>query len=160
MVYDPTKVPLGMNQSSLQLFRYDTTAGQWTLVPSQVDTSASTLTAYIRHFSVFAPFFVTAGADLSTVQIWPQPCEFGGNGTSPYYSSALNFANLPTAGMGTRVRIFTLTGELVADSGQVAGGVWSWTGANRSGHSAASGTYLVSIEGGGQTKIRRVVIIR
>ncbi len=156
MGYDPAQVPVGRDQKSLRLFRYDPAAGQWTLVPSQVDTSAHTLIAFVPHFSVFAPFFVTASADISAVQVFPQPWEASGDGTSPYYASALQFSNMPS---NARVRIFTVTGELVVDA-TAAGSVFAWDGNNRFGRQAASGTYLVAIGSGGQTRVRRVVLIR
>jgi hypothetical protein len=155
MDYDPAKVPIGQDQKALRLFRYDTAAGQWTLMPSQVDVSARKLTAFIPHFSLFAPFFVTAGTDLSAVQAFPQPWELG-DIASPYWASALQFTNMPA---DARVRILTVTGELV-DEGTSAGGVLAWDGNNRFGRKAASGTYIVIVEAGGRTKVRRVVLIR
>ncbi|MDD5658301.1 MAG: T9SS type A sorting domain-containing protein, partial [Elusimicrobia bacterium] len=154
--YDPDQVPLGQDPKTLRLFRYDTAAGQWTLESSsKVDVSGRTLTACLSHFSLLAPFFITASADLSSVQVFPQPWEIG-DVASPYWASALQFTKMPAEAL---VRIFTVTGELVS-RGTAVGGAYSWDGSNRFGHQAASGTYLVTIESGGQTQVRRVVIIR
>jgi|GEM_PF-1055737 len=154
--YDPVQVPMGQDPKSLRLFRYDPAAGQWTMIATQgVDVSAHTLTASIPHFSVFAPFFITAATGLSSVQVFPQPWEIG-DAASPYWASALQFSNMPA---DARMRIFTVTGELMMDA-TASGGTFSWDGNNRFGHKAASGTYLVSIESSGQTKVRRVVLIR
>ncbi|MCX5794712.1 MAG: fibronectin type III domain-containing protein [Elusimicrobia bacterium] len=156
MGYDSDQVPLGQDQRAMRLFRYDTVAGQWTLESSsKVDVAGRTLMACVSHFSLFAPFFITAASDLSSVHVFPQPWEIG-DAASPYWASALQFSNLPA---DARVRIFTVTGELV-DEGTAAGGALSWDGNNRYGHKAASGTYLVSIESGGQKEVRRVVLIR
>ena len=99
---------------------------------------------------------VSPGRNSASAVGFPQPWEASGDGTSPYYASALQFSNMPA---DARVRIFTVTGELVVDA-TAAGGVFVWYGYNRFGHKAASGTYLVSIESSGQTKVRRVVLIR
>ncbi|OIO04995.1 MAG: hypothetical protein AUJ51_00755 [Elusimicrobia bacterium CG1_02_56_21] len=156
LAYDPTKIPAGQDERNLHLFRFDTIANQWTLVSSQTDFRAHVLTAYTAHFSVFAPFFVTAGADISAIQVFPQPWEIG-DSASQYYSNALTFSALPS---GARVRLFTITNELVFDGTASQGGVLAWNGATRSGRKAASGTYYAVIESGGKRKVRRVVIIR
>lgn len=153
--YDPARVPLGQDPRTLRLFTYDAAGGQWTMVPSQVDVAARKLTALLSHFSVFAPFFVTAGTDLSSVQAFPQPWELG-DAASPYWASALQFSNMPA---DAAVRILTVTGELVVEA-TAAGGVFAWDGSNRFGRKAASGTYIVVVRSGGDTMVRRVVVIR
>jgi hypothetical protein len=154
--YDPAKIPADQDERRLHLFRYDPAAAQWTLVPSQDDPASHTINAFTRHFTLFAPFFVAAGADLSSVQVFPQPWEIG-DAASPYWASVLTFSNLPA---GARVRIFTVTGELVSDGAASPGGVYAWDGLNRFGRKAASGTYFTAIESGGLKKVRRVVVIR
>ena len=155
LAYDPT-LAAGRPESSLHLFGYAPATSQWTFIPSQADASAHVLTATLPHFSYYAPFFVSAStaADLSGVQVWPQPWEVGAAG--PYGAAALQFASLVG---GTRVRIFTVTGELVTE-GTASDGTFSWDGSNRFGRKAASGTYLAVFEANGQKKVRRVVIIR
>lgn len=155
MDYDPAGVPLGQDPRTLRLFTYDEAGGQWTLVPSQADVSARRLTALLSHFSLFAPFFVAAGADLSAVQAFPQPWELG-DAASPYWASALQFSNMPA---NATVRIFTVTGELVIEEA-APGGVFAWNGSNRFGRKAASGTYIVVVSAEGQTMVRRVVLVR
>ncbi len=156
MAYDFTQVPAGQNESRLQMFRYDPNAGQWTLVPSNVGAAGHVLTAQTPHFSTFAPFFVAAGSDVGSVQVWPQPWEIG-DAASQYWSSVLTFSGLPPS---ATVKLFTITGELVWSGTADGAGVLTWNGNNRFGHHAASGTYYVNFKNGGQTKTRRVVIIR
>ncbi|MBI5239814.1 MAG: S8 family serine peptidase [Elusimicrobia bacterium] len=153
--YDPARVPLGQDPKTLRLFTYDAAGGQWTMLLSQVDVRARKLTALLYHFSLFAPFFVTAGTDLSAVQAFPQPWEIG-DAASPYWAAALQFTNMPA---DATVKIFTVTGELVVEEA-AAGGVFAWNGSNRFGRKAASGTYLVVVSAGGGTMVRRVVLIR
>jgi serine protease len=153
--YDPAGVPLGQDPRTLRLFTYDEASGQWAMVPSQADVSARRLTALLSHFSLFAPFFVTAGADLSAVQAFPQPWELG-DAASPYWASALQFSNMPA---NATIRILTVTGELVVEEA-APGGVFAWNGNNRFGRKAASGTYIVVVTADGGTMVRRVVLIR
>ncbi len=77
MAYDFTQLPVGQSESRLELWRYDPDALQWTLVPSHDDPVGHVLTAQTSHFSTFAPFFVAAGANVSSVQVFPQPWEIG-----------------------------------------------------------------------------------
>jgi kumamolisin len=156
MPYDFTQVPAGQSESHLSLWRYDPTSGQWTLVPSQVDTVGHVLNAQTQHFSTFSPFFVAAGSDVGSVQVWPQPWEIG-DASSQYFASALTFANLPG---GATVKIFTIVGELVWSGTAAADGTLNWNGNNKYGRHAASGTYYATFQNGGQTKTRRLVIIR
>jgi hypothetical protein len=93
---------------------------------------------------------------MSSVQVFPQPWEIG-NAASPFGASVLTFSSLPA---GARVRIFTLTGELVWDGTASPAGVLTWDGSNRFGRKAASGTYFTAMESAGRKKVRRLVIIR
>lgn len=156
IAYDPTQIPAGQDERRLHLWRYDPGSNQWTFVPSQADPATHTLTASVQHFSSFAPFFVTAGTDLGAVQVFPQPWEIG-DAQSQYWATTLTFSGLPA---GARVRLFTVTGELVQDGTASAGGVYSWDGTNKFGRRAASGTYVGVIESAGAKLIRRVVVIR
>jgi hypothetical protein len=156
LAYDFTQIPPGQNESRLQLWRYDPTALQWTLVPSQDNASDHVLTAQTPHFSTFSPFFVAAGTDVSDVQVFPQPWEIG-DASSQYWSSVLTLSGLPG---GATVKIFTIRGELVWDGTAAGSGVLTWDGNNRFGRRVASGTYYASFQNGGQTKVRRLVIIR
>ena len=154
MAYDFTQIPAGQNESRLQLWRYDPAASQWTLIPSQVNNHV--LTAQTPHFSTFSPFFVAAGTDVNSVQVWPQPWEIG-DASSQYWASMLSFSNLPG---GATVKIFTIVGELVWSGTAAADGTLNWNGNSRFGRRAASGTYFAAFQSGGQTKVRRLVIIR
>ncbi|MBI3563685.1 MAG: S8 family serine peptidase [Elusimicrobia bacterium] len=156
MTYDPLLVPAGQDARRLTLWRYDPASAQWTVVPSQADARTRTLTASVQHFSTFAPFFVTAGSDLASVQVFPQPWEASVS-ASAYWAPVLTFSGMPG---GARVRLFTLTGECVFDQAASAAGVLTWDGYTRYGKRAASGVYFAAIESGGARRVRRVVIVR
>lgn len=53
--YDPNALPVGFDQSTLQLGYFDTTTGQWEPVAATVDTTNHTLTAQISHFTEYGP---------------------------------------------------------------------------------------------------------
>jgi hypothetical protein len=154
--FDSNADPAGQDERKLNLWRYDVPAGQWTLTPSAVDTRAHTLTASLNHFSNFAPFFTAAGTDVSAISVFPQPWEVG-DASSRYAAAALQFSGAPA---GARIRLFTVTGELIYETSATVGGVATWDGNTRFGKKAASGTYVTVIEAGGQKVVRRVVIIR
>jgi len=156
IAYDPAQIPPGQDERRLHLWRYDPASGQWTLVPSQADPSAHVLIASVQHFSSFAPFFVTAGTGLGSVQVFPQPWEVG-DPNSRYWASQLSFSGLPAA---AAVRLFTVTGEEVFSGTASAGGIFTWDGNTRFGRRAASGTYYAEIEAAGAKLVRRVVLIR
>lgn len=156
IAYDPLLIPLGADARTLLVARYDDASGQWTLVPSAVDTSGRRIVATLDHFSSYAPFFAAAGASISDGIVFPQPWEVGApNGA--YGAQALTFANFPD---GTKVRVLSLTGEQLWEGVAGVNGVLTWNGRNAHGRNAASGTYYAIIEGGGSRKVRRVVLIR
>lgn len=155
-VYDPTKLPAGVDPKTIQLARYDDAAGQWTLLPTVVDESQHRVSAELTHFSLYAPFAVGAGSDLSNVSIFPIPWEIGSSDPR-FAASELTMTSLPPE---ARVRIFSIRGELVWEANAQSNGVLNWSGNNRFGRPAGSGTYLVVIEGAGRRIVRRAVVVR
>lgn len=156
LTYDPAMLPSGADPRRLLVGRYDEASGLWTLVPSAVDTASRRIVATLDHFSSYAPFLGTAGGGLSDGTVFPQPWEAGDPGGS-YGAQSLTFANYPAA---ARIRVLSLTGELVWEGTTGASGVLSWDGRNKSGRFVASGVYLAVIEAGGARKVRRVAVIR
>ncbi len=154
--FDPTLLPAGVSATSLQLARYDTSAQQWTLVPTQIDPSANRVFAKLSHFSLYAVFGVAAAGDLSDVSIFPIPWEL--NSTDPrFYAPVLTMTSLPPY---ARVRLLSISGELVWEGTAQQNGVLTWSGNNRFGRGAGSGTYLVVIEGANSRIVRRAVLVR
>ncbi len=78
--YNPAQIPAGFNARDLHVCFYDAGPQVWDILPSHVDLGANTVEAEITHFSLFAPFFVAAGTDLSGVEIFPVPWEPGSGG--------------------------------------------------------------------------------
>ncbi|MBI3552785.1 MAG: S8 family serine peptidase [Elusimicrobia bacterium] len=154
--YDPLQLPLGFTAKNIQLARYDGGARQWTLLPTTVDTTQNAAVGRINHFSLFAPLLVTPANDLQNANVFPMPWE-PNSGNSLLNAPQLTFSNLVA---GSTVKITTLAGALVFDGTAGANGVMTWDGKNRFGRTMGSGTYLALIDGGGDTVVKRVVIIR
>ncbi len=60
----------------------------------------------------------------------------------------------------TAVRIYTLAGELVRDSGPTDDAEWVWDGCNAAGTRVASGMYIYVATYGQEQKIGKIVVIR
>ncbi|HAH05929.1 MAG TPA: hypothetical protein DCM05_05255 [Elusimicrobia bacterium] len=155
MTYDPAALPAGADPRRIAIARYVPAEGRWTLLPSQVDTSARTVRGVTTHFSLFAPFLMAPGQDAGEVQIFPSPWE-PGSGDPDFDAPSLTFSGLPADG---KVRLYSILGESVWE-GESASGVLLWDGKSRTGSRAGSGTYLAVITGAGSKAVRRVVIIR
>jgi hypothetical protein len=156
LTYDPLQLPIGKAARDIQLARYDTASSQWTLLPTTVDTTQNRITARINHFSLFAPFFVSAGGDLSNVNIFPVPWEPGTDNAN-LNAAALTISNLPAS---SSVKITALNGALVWSGVSGTNGVLTWDGKNRFSRPVGSGTYLILIENGGAKTVRRAVLLR
>jgi len=63
----------------------------------------------------------------------------------------MNFANMPA---GTRIKIYTILGQVVRDLEADASGIAVWDGKNNAGEKAASGVYIVYMEDGNGNKKR------
>lgn len=156
MAYDPLSLPPGTDERRLKLFRYDETARQWTLLPTAVDAAADTLTALTNHFSLFAPFIMTAGTAIEQAQVFPVPWA-PGTGEGEFNAPRLTFSNLPA---GAEVKLMTLAGEHLWSNRAEESGTVTWDGITRHGRRAGSGTYLAVIEKDGARLVRRVVVVR
>jgi flagellar hook assembly protein FlgD len=88
---------------------------------------------------------------LDGIQIFPNPLR-------PAIGHKLMiFSNLPA---NTRLRIYTLAGELVNELNTGVSGTTSWDGTNQSGQKAASGVYYVYVQGAGDSKTLKVAVQR
>ncbi|UPT72448.1 MAG: hypothetical protein M0D55_10670 [Elusimicrobiota bacterium] len=154
--YDPAQLPPGSDPKRLLIARFDDASGQWVVVPSAVDVNARVIAATLDHFSSFSPFFSAASSSVDEGIIFPQPWEIG-DPSGSYGSQALTFANFPD---GTKIRVMSLTGEMVWEGTAAATGVLTWNGRNAHGRNVATGTYYAIIEGAGGRKVRRVAVVR
>lgn len=154
--------------SLLQIYYLNEATGQWSRdFNSVVDTASRTVSGRTPHFSTFAIMLGTAFAsDLSNVRAYPVP--FKPNGSNPDEgrpfsagdaNSGIIFSNLAS---GSEIRIYTVTGRLVAslDSPSATGAV-RWDARNQDGRDVASGAYFAVISAAGQKNVvKKLVIIR
>lgn len=164
---------------------------QWVAYPTVRYPSQNKIQFWTDHFSDYAvgvPMDVRALAFNGTVHeivAYPNPWRADRSPTAtlgvadPAYG--IKLTNFP--GGQTRVRIFTIAGELVLDAtvdalaGTTTGtssnanlrvtpitntgrGTVSWNLANQSGRAVASGVYLITIDGPGGRAVRKVAVIR
>ncbi len=156
MTYNPLLLPPGAFAQNIQLARYDGTARQWTLLPTTVDVTQNVIVGRINHFSLYAPFLVTAGGDLSQINIFPTPWEPLSNNTV-LNAPVLTFTNMPA---NASIRIMAVSGALMWSGEAGSNGTLTWDGTNRFGRVIGSGTYLAIIGSQGKTTVKRLVIIR
>ena len=81
------------------------------------------------------------------VKYYPNPIQ---PSKGPNYTK-MNFANMPA---GTRIKIYTMLGQVVRDLEADASGTAVWDGKNNAGEKAASGVYIVYMEDGNGNKKR------
>jgi peptidoglycan hydrolase-like protein with peptidoglycan-binding domain len=55
ITYDPNELPVGFDESEIQMGYFDTNTGQWEPVASTVDTDNNTITAQVNHFTDYGP---------------------------------------------------------------------------------------------------------
>lgn len=141
----------GLDLSRLLLARYDEGRRVWVPLDSRVDTAGKRVTGSTDHFSLFQIMQTVAANGLSAPKAFPNPLR------PSLGHTAVTFVNLPA---GSRVRVYTLVGELVRDLTASGAGLASWDGKNASGVRVASGVYAVFIQGGGESTTIKVAVQR
>jgi hypothetical protein len=148
----------GLDESRLVLARYDEASGRWVRLTSSADASANRVTGVTDHFSLFQlmeaaaePSAVPPPGDLASVRIYPNPF-YPNRG-----QSQVTLDGLPAA---TRVRIYTLLGELVWEGAADGAGVAVWMGVNRAGMRVASDVYRARIDSQGKSRTKKLSVIR
>lgn len=154
------------NETAFRFFRADAPQGPYTLVAelppnpvSYVETGLRPVVNYYRRVTAVGPYGESASIDgasgllaspgktLDAVRVFPNPFR-------PTRDPVLYITDVPA---GAQLRIYTVTGERVADPPPADGdGVIRWDGRNGSGQTVASGVYLGVVDGNGQKKTLRV----
>jgi hypothetical protein len=145
--YAPAEAP-GIAASRLTLFRYEPISG--TCVPLETTATADSVRAKINHFSLFQLGQTALATSANTARIFP----------NPFRTAADSYVTIDNVPPSSRVRIFTLRGELVSDQTVGASGLLTWSGNNGAGRVVASGIYLVMIEHGSSKKIMKLSLLR
>lgn len=129
-----------VDEKRLYIARYDEDRRVWLLLPSTVDTARGVITCRTSHLSKFAVIELVAQSDLNNLITYPNPYK-PGSGTA--YDNTLLGKGIIFSGLTerARIRIFTVTGELVRDM-ETSGAIALWDAKNDSGNNAASGVYV------------------
>ena len=90
---------------------------------------------------------------LKDLKVYPNPFDFSRGHTQIAFTELT-----PDA----RIRIFTLTGELVVDSGELSWqGTWAWDMKNREGERVARGIYIYFVTNSqGEKKIGKIAVVK
>ena len=145
----------GMNEESLVISRYDEEKNVWIPLKSKVDSENKQIIAYIDKLSVYAIMGTTNTAKaFDNMKYYPNPLQ----PSKGLNYSRMQFSNIPA---GTRIKIYTLLGQVVRDLEADASGMAVWDGKNNAGAKAASGVYIVYMEdGSGNEKRIKIAIER
>ena len=92
------------------------------------------------------------------VSVYPNPFRPSDRDTNTgNWDTGIIFENLVA---GSRVRIYTLAGELVYSSGQVENHQWIWPAQNQTGTKVASGVYFYVVSYGTKREIGKIVVMK
>ncbi|MDR1695759.1 MAG: M6 family metalloprotease domain-containing protein [Endomicrobium sp.] len=135
-------------EENLVISRFDEENSAWVPLKSAVNKANKHVTAYIEHLSVFAIMGASVSAKaLEDVRYYPNPIQ----PSKGLNYARMNFSNMPA---GTRIKIYTMLGQIVRTMEADASGMAVWDGRNDSGDNAASGVYIAYMEDGGGNKKR------
>lgn len=141
----------GFSASQLTIAYYDPAENLWVPVPSSSNGPLNQVTGQSRHLSVFQIMAATPAADLSAPKVFPNPFR------PSLGHSLITFSQLPA---NTRLRVYTVLGELVKDLSTDDTGIARWDATNQSGQNVASGAYFALAQAVGNKTILKVMIQR
>lgn len=153
----------GMDESKLTICYYDTARARWIQVPSIPDPLNNKITGTINHLSSFRVFARVPLLTLADAVAYPNPYK-PGSGTS-YDDSVMGkgivFGNITE---NARIRIFTISGELVKDiSVTGSNGTCVWDATNDNGDKVASGVFqyfITNPDNSSQKAKGKIAVIR
>ncbi|MCL2800105.1 MAG: T9SS type A sorting domain-containing protein, partial [Endomicrobia bacterium] len=129
-----------VEEELLVISRYDEERQVWVPLKSKVDKVNQYVISNLNHLSVFAIMGTgIAGNAVGNVKYYPNPMK----PSKGMNYARMHFSNLPA---GTRIKIYTLLGQIVRNLEADASGMAVWDGNNENGKKASSGTYIAYIE--------------
>ncbi len=152
-IVDGTNAPL----DRLRMYSAPDGGGAWTEMATSVDREKKTISGVTTHFSFFSVFAAPASS-LGGIKAYPNPWQPGAGGRFDA-AAGITFANVPT---GSRIKIFTIMGELVRQLEVAAADANTkiWDGRNTEGHKAASGVYIVLVNSGSTDRTFKIAVER
>lgn len=147
---DGAAVPV--RADTLGVWWLDEAASLWVRLPSSsADLQAKRVSAATSHFTTFA---LIGQAATGLADAYPYPVPF----RPSKGHTKITFTGL---GQTTRIRIFTVAGDKVADlTSNSIDGKYDWGVVNSAGQPVASGVYLYLLESGSNSKKGKLVVIR
>ena len=144
----------GMFEDTLELYVLNETERNWEVVQNQtLDTTNNYATAYVPHFSIYILLGQAPATALSDVALYPNPCNLSASG--------ITFVNLT---MESRVRIFNMAGDLVADfTNEEATPTTVWDLTNLNGNKITPGIYIYLVTDWmykGDKSVGQIAIVR
>lgn len=137
---------------ALRICRLDENNNLWVIYPESIlDSSAKTISTYVRGLSTFALMALPA-ATLSQAYAFPNPFK------PSLGHKTITFTNLASE---CTIKIYTLAGDLVKTLVENDGNrEYVWDVKNEAGENLASGLYFYVIKSADDTKTGKLVIIR
>lgn len=126
----------GMIENRFVLARYIPEKQSWIPLPTTPITRDNLVRAQLDHLSLFQIMeYASNNTEIDDIVAFPNPLLASRGQT-------MSFTNVPP---NSRLRIYTLTGEQVADVLAI-GAVATWDGRNLAGHLVGSGVYVVLVQ--------------
>lgn len=153
-----------LRDSSLAVWLLDEERKLWVKqTGASLDAAARRVSLPVSHFSSYG-LLALPDTDLTPAYAFPVPFRPNSGNSARYgnWTERIRFTNMPAYG---RLRIFTITGELVRDfdiaaTPLTAEGYLTWDVNNSAGQTVASGVYLWEITAGKNRKTGKLVVIK
>ena len=156
----------GVDERTLRMHYLDEILGVWVVISrSTVDAARNLVSASAGHLTVFTLISVSAAADAERIMIYPNPfrpndgsADNGREYVSGDLTTGILMDNVPG---GSKIRIYTSSGEKVMERVSSASGTYQWDVRNDRGDPVASGQYIVIVEAPNKTRlIEKITVIR
>ncbi|MCL1971460.1 MAG: T9SS type A sorting domain-containing protein [Endomicrobia bacterium] len=143
----------GMNEDTLVISKYDEEKNMWVPLKSKADNVNKQIIANIDKLSLYAIMGTTNTVKaFEDVKYYPNPIQ----PSKGMNYAKMNFSNIPS---GTRIKIYTMLGQIVRELEADASGMAVWDGKNNAGAKAASGVYIAYMEDGNGNKKRIKIVV-
>ncbi len=155
-------------EKTLRIYYLDEDSRMWRPLASEVDTDEKTITAPMRHFSIYT---VMGGKNYSAEDAYAYPVPYKPSEIPEDFKgdparSGIRFTRLPSE---CEIEIYTISGRLVNSfthsddnllPGAQAGSSYWYPVENRNGRPLESGVYIYVVESSGNRKSGKLMIIR
>jgi len=143
---------INTNKKKVVLARYNPQTGQCLPVKTEINEGLRKITAELNHLSIYQLIIYNADTDLNKIEVFP----------NPFYPnrSGQGFITITNVPEGSKVKIYTLSGQKVYETKSGSQGIIFWDAKNMKGQYVGSGVYLCYIEYKGKSVIRKIAIER